>query len=166
MPFGVLQTDKVKRQLKAGIKVRSIIHCSGKESIGSSIPLLVHTMEVSSTVNVQSLDEEGLHTVLCEAEAVLNSHPVTKASIDPNYLKALTPNLLLLKTTPSLPPGQNYKNGLTSDATLAARWLIGKFVETILDKKGLVHHVQIKTKTGSLNRPINKVCLLLEAEDL
>ena len=61
---------------------------------------------LNSTLNVQNLDEEGLHTVLCEVEAIINGRPITKASTDPNDLEALTPNhLLLLKTLPSLPPG-------------------------------------------------------------
>lgn len=38
---------------------------------------------------------------------------MTKASTDPNDLEALTPNyLLLLKTTPSLPPGQFDKDDI------------------------------------------------------
>ena len=54
---------------------------------------------LNSTLKVQRLDEEGLHTVLCEVEAIINSRPITKASTDPNDLEALTPNhLLLLKT--------------------------------------------------------------------
>lgn len=61
---------------------------------------------LNSTLRTQNLDEEGLHTLLCEAEAIINSRPITKASMDVNDLEALTPNhLLLLKTTPSLPPG-------------------------------------------------------------
>ncbi|KAK7896104.1 hypothetical protein WMY93_021429 [Mugilogobius chulae] len=61
---------------------------------------------LNTTVNLQTLDEEGLHTLLCEAEAIVNSRPITKASSDPNDLEMLTPNhLLLLKTKPSLPPG-------------------------------------------------------------
>ena len=61
---------------------------------------------LNSTLNVQSLDEEGLHTVLCEVEAIINGRPITKASMDPHDLEALTPNhLLLLKALPSLPPG-------------------------------------------------------------
>ncbi|KAK0152714.1 hypothetical protein N1851_005757 [Merluccius polli] len=51
---------------------------------------------LNSTLNVQSLDEEGLHTVLCEVEAIINGRPITKASMDPYDLEALTPNHLCL----------------------------------------------------------------------
>ncbi len=65
---------------------------------------------LNSTLKVQNLDEGGLHTVLCEVEAIINGHPMTKASTDPSDLEALTPNhLLLLRTSPSLPPGE-FKN--------------------------------------------------------
>ncbi|CAI5695127.1 unnamed protein product [Oreochromis niloticus] len=61
---------------------------------------------LNSVLKVQNLDDEGLCTVLCEAEAIVNSRPITKASTDPNDLEALTPNhLLLLKTKPLMPPG-------------------------------------------------------------
>lgn len=68
---------------------------------------------LNSTLKVQSLDEDSLHTVLCEAEAIINSRPITKASTDPNNLEAFTPNhLLLLKTKPSLPPGHFQKEDI------------------------------------------------------
>lgn len=44
----------------------------------------------------QVTDEEVLHTVLCEAEAIINGRPITKASPDLHDLEALTPNHLLL----------------------------------------------------------------------
>ncbi|KAL7834746.1 hypothetical protein SRHO_G00289930 [Serrasalmus rhombeus] len=62
---------------------------------------------LASTLRLQTLDDEGFHTVLCEIEAILNSRPITKAS-DVDDLEALTPNHLLLlktKTKPLLPPG-------------------------------------------------------------
>lgn len=68
---------------------------------------------LNSIFKVQTLDEEGLHTVLCEAEAIMNGRPITKASRDPNDLEALTPNhLMLLKTSPSLPPGEFQGNDI------------------------------------------------------
>ena len=53
----------------------------------------------------QILDDEGLVTLMCEAESIVNGRPVTKVSDDPKDLEALTPNhLLLLRSGPSLPP--------------------------------------------------------------
>lgn len=61
---------------------------------------------LNSVLKTQNLDEECLHKVFCEVEAIIYSRPIMKASTDPNDLEALTPNhLLLLKSKPSLPPG-------------------------------------------------------------
>ncbi|XP_064635230.1 uncharacterized protein LOC135492608 [Lineus longissimus] len=61
---------------------------------------------MKSVLKEQTLNEQGLRTLLCEIEAVLNGCPITKASDDPLDLEALTPNhLLLLKCKPNLPPG-------------------------------------------------------------
>lgn len=61
---------------------------------------------LSSVLRQQTLDDDGLHTVVCEAEAILNDRPLTKLSDDPSDLEPLTPNhLLLLKGKPALPPG-------------------------------------------------------------
>lgn len=61
---------------------------------------------LSSVLRHQTLDDDGLTTVLCEAEAILNDRPITKLSDDPNDLEPLTPNhLLLLRGKPSIPPG-------------------------------------------------------------
>ena len=61
---------------------------------------------LSSVLRQQRLDDDGLHTVLCEVEAILNDRPITKLADDPTDLEPLTPNhLLLLKGKPALPPG-------------------------------------------------------------
>lgn len=61
---------------------------------------------LTSVLKQQHLDDEGLQTVLCEAEAIVNDKPITKTSDDPNDLDALTPiHLLLLKTQAILSPG-------------------------------------------------------------
>ena len=54
----------------------------------------------------QTIDDEGLTTLMCEVEAVINGRPLTKVSDDPRDVGALTPNhLLLLRAGPELPPG-------------------------------------------------------------
>lgn len=41
-------------------------------------------------------------------------------------------------------------------------WPLGRITETIADSKGLVRHVRLRTQTAKLERPITKLCLLLE----
>ena len=54
----------------------------------------------------QVLDDEGLNTLMCEVEAIVNGRPITKLSDDPRDLEPLTPNhLLLLRAGPAVPPG-------------------------------------------------------------
>lgn len=61
---------------------------------------------LNTTLTEQVLDAEGLQTLLCEAEAIINRRPITKALPDLHDLEALTPNhLLLFKVKPELPPG-------------------------------------------------------------
>ncbi|KAK0136894.1 hypothetical protein N1851_026916 [Merluccius polli] len=42
-------------------------------------------------------------------------------------------------------------------------WLIGKVAKTFLDRRGAVRSVQLKTKTGFLERHITKLYMLIEA---
>ena len=52
------------------------------------------------------LDDERLATVFCEAESIINSRPITRASDCPDDAEPLTPNhLLLLRDGKRLPPG-------------------------------------------------------------
>ncbi|KAK3744013.1 hypothetical protein QZH41_004823 [Actinostola sp. cb2023] len=54
----------------------------------------------------QVLDDEGLNTLMCEVESIVNGRPITKVSDDPKDLDALTPNhLLLLRAGTATPPG-------------------------------------------------------------
>ena len=53
---------------------------------------------------------------------------------------------------------------LVDDCAPRNSWIMGKIVETVPDKKGLVRRVRIKTKTNVLDRPITKICLLLESD--
>lgn len=87
---------------------------------------------LNSVLKTQSLDDEGLMTVFCEAEAIINSRPITKASTDPNDLEALTPNhLLLLKSQPSLPPGLFEK----ADVYTRRRWRQVQYMSNLFWKR-------------------------------
>ena len=67
----------------------------------------------------QAIDDEGLTTLMCEVEAVINGRPLTKVSDDPRDVGALTPNhLLLLRAGPELPPGVFVR----SDCYSLRRW--------------------------------------------
>ena len=59
----------------------------------------------------QSPNDEGLSTLMCGVEAVLDSRPLTRVSDDPYDLQALSPNhLLLVRAAPECPPGIFVKN--------------------------------------------------------
>ncbi len=43
-------------------------------------------------------------------------------------------------------------------------WVLGKVIQTIPDAKGLVRRVLIKTKSSTLERPVEKLCLICETD--
>jgi len=53
---------------------------------------------------------------------------------------------------------------IVDDSAPRNSWLMGRVVNIVPDKGGLVRSVHIKTKTNYLERPITKLCLLQEAE--
>lgn len=168
---------------------------------------------LTSVLKQQTLDDEALHTIFCEVEAILNDRPITRASDDSNDLEALTPNhILLLKGKPIMPPGLFDRNDLyvrkrwkqiqymaelfwkrwiseylplmqqrqkwtalrrnltpgdvvlVADATASrGSWMMGKVLDVRSDVNGVVRSVRLQTKTSILERPVTKLCLLLEA---
>ncbi|KAK3754770.1 hypothetical protein QZH41_007277 [Actinostola sp. cb2023] len=66
----------------------------------------IHSVRRFIARREQTVDDEGLLTLMCEVESIINGRPITKVSDDPKDLEALTPNhLLLLKSGITLPPG-------------------------------------------------------------
>lgn len=49
----------------------------------------------NSEFGLQTLDDEGPQTILCEVETILNSRPIIKVSEEADVLEALTPNHIL-----------------------------------------------------------------------
>lgn len=107
---------------------------------------------LNSILKTQNLDDEYLHSVLCEVEAIINSRPITKASTDPNDLEALTPNhLLLLKTKLTLPPGEFQKE----DVYARRRWKQVQYMSNLFWKrwvKGYLPQLQERQKWHRIRR--------------
>ena len=66
----------------------------------------VYKASIECNLRNQTIDDEGLQTLLCEIEAILNARPLTKVSDYPRDLNAITPNhLLLLRSEQTFPLG-------------------------------------------------------------
>lgn len=168
---------------------------------------------LNALLKEQSINDDCLHTIMCEVESIINNRPITSASDSPNDLEPLTPNhLLLLKAEPNLPPGlfkkeeqyarkrwkqvqyladlfwsrwtheylpilqerskwvRSKRNFEPDDVVLVVdsssprnSWIMGRVVETLPDSSGAVRRVKLQTKTNVLERPVNKLCLIQEA---
>ena len=63
-------------------------------------------MLLNPLLKEKRINDEGMLTLLCSVEAIINGRPLTAVSDDPNDLSALTPNDLLIPGTPrQLPLG-------------------------------------------------------------
>ncbi|XP_056603915.1 uncharacterized protein LOC130420572 [Triplophysa dalaica] len=68
---------------------------------------------LNSVLSQQAPDDEGLTTLFCCVESIVNGRPITKLSDDPSDPLPLTPNhLLLLRSGPILPPGAFVKQDI------------------------------------------------------
>lgn len=68
---------------------------------------------LNTVLSQQMPDDEGLATLFCCVESIVNGRPITKLSDDPLDPLPLTPNhLLLLRSDPTLPPGAFVKQDL------------------------------------------------------
>ena len=93
-----------------------------------------------SVLKEQTVNDEGLHTILCEVEAILNSRPLTTVTSDPQDLRPLTPNdLLLLKSEPTLPPGLFEK----SDQYTRRRWRQIQYLADLFWRRWMLEYLPL-----------------------
>ena len=98
----------------------------------------------------QILDDEGLATLLCEVESIVNGRPVTKVSDDPRDMEALTPNhLLLLRSGPSAPPGLFFKDEIYS----RRRWRQVQYLADIFWRRWIKEYLPSLQERQKWNRP-------------
>ena len=162
----------------------------------------------------QTTDDEGLATLMCEVESILNNRPLTVVSDDSRDLEPLTPNhLLLLKSDAPMPPGTFQREDLFSrrrwrqvqyladvfwkrwsreylpllqirqkwqyprrnlavgdivlvvtENTSRNQWPLGRIQGIFSDKRGFVRKVKVSVKSTILERPVDKIVLLVEEE--
>ena len=93
---------------------------------------------MNALLKEQVLDDEGLSTLMCEVESIVNSRPLTKVSDDPRDLEALTPNhLLLLRSNSTLPPGLFRKEELYS----RRRWRQVQYLSDVFCRRWLKEYL-------------------------
>lgn len=104
---------------------------------------------LSSVLHQQMLDDDGLHTVMCEVESILNDRPITKLFDDPNDLEPLTPNhVLLLKGKPALPPGLFEP----SDMYVKRRWRQIQYISDLFWKRWVREYLPLLQERQKWNQ--------------
>ncbi|GFW48308.1 integrase catalytic domain-containing protein [Trichonephila clavipes] len=113
-----------------------------------------------------SLYYEELNTVLCECEHVINSRPLTYISEDVNDLSPLTPAMFLQEIETSdvtdidcldhQEINKRFRHVQTIREQLRKRFRI-EVIQLIPGKDGHVRVARVKTETGELVRPVQRL---------
>ena len=83
-------------------------------------------------LQTQTVDDEGLVTLLCAVESIINGRPITTVSSDSNDPDPLTPNyLLLLRSEPQMSPALFQRK----DSFSRRRWLQVRYLSDIFWKR-------------------------------
>ncbi|KAK3728196.1 hypothetical protein QZH41_004911 [Actinostola sp. cb2023] len=119
---------------------------------------------MKAVVREQTLDDEGLNTLMCEAESIINSRPLTKLSDDPRDMEPLTPNhLLLLHTGPTTPPGTFSKH----DNYTRRRWRQVQYLADVFWKRWIREYLPSLQERQKWNKEyrnfqVNDIVLVLD----
>ncbi len=112
----------------------------------------------------QVLDDEGLLTLFCEIESIINGRPLTKVSDDPQDANALTPNhLLLLKSNACFPPGIFVK----SDSYSKRRWKQVQYLADVFWRRWTREYLPVlqmrqKWQTIKRNLTVDDIVLVVD----
>ena len=106
---------------------------------------------LNALVREQVLDDEGMATLMCEVEFIVNSRPLTKVSDDARDLEPLTPNhLLLLRSGPSLPPGTFTRKDLYS----RRRWRQVRYLSDVFWRRWMKEYLPGLQERQKWSRPM------------
>ena len=110
---------------------------------------------MNSLMKEQVLGDEGLNTLLCEVEVIINGRPITKLSDDPRDLQPLAPNhMLLLRSGPLLLPG----NVTSRDNYYNRRWRQVQYLADILWRRWVREKPPVTTVTAEMAQAAEELC--------
>lgn len=78
------------------------------------------------------------------------------------YLPLLQERQKWTKVKQNLTPGDVVM--IVDDSAPRNSWVLGRVIQTIPDAKGLVRRVLVKTRSSTLERPVDKLCLVCEMD--
>ena len=79
------------------------------------------------------------------------------------YLPSLQERQKWNKVKQNLEPGDIVM--ILDEKAPRSSWLLGRVVHTKADSKGLVRRVLVKTRSSTLERPVERLCLICDTED-
>ncbi|GBP48985.1 hypothetical protein EVAR_35606_1 [Eumeta japonica] len=95
-----MNIQEVHEKMKKEADVRTITGSSypGAPNMGGAWERLVRSVKtaLAATLRERSPREEVLHTLLLEAEHIVNSRPLTEVDVEPAEAEGLTPNHFLI----------------------------------------------------------------------
>lgn len=119
---------------------------------------------INALLKKQTMDDEGIMTLMCEVEAIINARPLTKVSDDPRDVNALTPNhLLLIKSNESFPPGVFKRNDQYSER----RWRQVQYMAEVFWRRWIKEYLpilQLRQKWHEVKRNIEEGDIVLVVE--
>eukprot|EP00794_Sanderia_malayensis_P002302 gene2302-2651_t len=160
---------------KAAVTTLIIRNCHSKVAHGGRNLTLNET-------HPGTLNDESLSTLMAEAEAIINSRPLTVETIsDVNSLQPLSPNTLLTqKTNVVMPPPGSFSRPdqysrkqwrrvgdivLMKSEAMRCEWPLARITQIFPDELGNVRkaEIQVANNGGKLQRPITKLVLIMES---
>ena len=120
-------------------EIKWIYNPPGASHMGGAWERQIRTVRsvLRGLLPLQVLDDEGLSTLMCIVEGIVNGRPITRISDDPKDLTPLTPNhLLLLRSGPTLPSGMFVKQDL-----YRRRWRQVQYMADVFWKRWLSEYL-------------------------
>jgi hypothetical protein len=111
---------------------------------------------LNSLLRQQVVDDDGLNTLMCEVESIMNGRPITKVSDDQNDIEALTPNHLLMFQAgkSKLPIGVFYQ-----DDQYQRRWRHIQYLADVFWRRWIKEYLPMLQERHKWNNPSRNFCI-------